>query len=95
MKFTEDFPESDVMRSSTSGQRTQPLLIAECPGHVGVGQLPAVIDLVVAQTEENRALARASHARLYFDSADCLGFQGSQLGLNCFLAETAGDGLEM
>ena len=72
-KFNEDFPESDVMRSSTSGQWTQPLLIAECPGHVGVGQLPAVIDLVVSQTEENWTITDITDdARLDFESADGL-----------------------
>ena len=87
--------ESHVVRATATGKRTQPLLIAECPGHVGVGQPPAVIDQVVAQTEKNRALTGGGKAGLYFDRADCLGFQGSQLGLNCFLAETTADGLEM
>ena len=86
-----------VIRGSVTGQRTQPFLITEGPGagYVGVGQLPAVIDQVVSQTEEDRTLPSGLDACLDFDGGDGVGGQGATLGLNCFLAEMVADGLKM
>ena len=54
-----------------TGQGTQPFLITQGAGQVGVGQLPALIDQVVSQTEENWALTQCLDARLDLDSANC------------------------
>ena len=86
---------SHIRGGSLTGQRTQPFLMAEGLGEVGVGQLPAVIDQVVSQTEEDRALPSGLDARLDFDGGDGVGGQGTTLGLNCFLAEMVADGLKM
>ena len=56
-----------------TGQRAEPFLITQGLGHVGVGQLPALIDQVVSQAEENWALTQIlSDVRLDLDSANCL-----------------------
>ena len=62
--------ESHVMGSPIAGQRTQPFLITLGARRVGVGQLPAVIDQVVSQTEENWTITDVLNARLDFESAD-------------------------
>ena len=86
---------SHIRGGSLTGQRTQPFLMAEGLGEVGVGQLPAVIDQVVSQAEEDRAFPSGLEARLDLDSRDGVGGQGTPLGLNCFLAEKAADGFKM
>ena len=86
---------SHIRGSSLTGQRTQPFLMTEGLGEVGVGQLPALIDQVVSQTEEDWAFPSGLEACLDFNGGDGAGGQGTPLGLNCFLAEKAADGFKM
>ena len=48
--------EAHIISCSLLEERTEPLLVLVGPGPVGVGQLPPVIDQVVSQTEQYRAL---------------------------------------
>lgn len=84
-----------IIRGPVTRQWAQPFLVAEGAGEVGVRQLPAVVDQVVPQTEEDRTLAVGLDARLDFDGGDCVRGQGTSLGLNCLPAEMVADGLKM
>ena len=69
------------------------------PGPVGVGQLPALVDEVVSEAEEERTVqapgGNAAHAGLYLDGGHGLGQQRRNLGLDCLSAQPTCEGFEM
>ena len=88
-----------VVRGSLAEERTEPLLIVQGPGPVGEGKLPALVDEVVSEAEEERTVqapgGNAAHAGLYLDGGHSLGQQRRNLGLDCLSAQPTCEGFEM